>query len=235
MGSLSGGRYTIPGLDIDGTAGEMTHQALPLLRERRTRGSAALALALCLGLSGCAAGQSPSAGSSPSAGTLPSEAPSSASASPSPSSTLSPEEQEAFEQATQAALAFSQTIMDLYTGSRTDVNDMYFVATGDFRQRVMTNIAKGLAKGTRTVPLGAEATLVSAKPIKVQLQREQPRVIVRACIDATQATDIEADGTKRPGVREEYDYWVVQVDHLPAPGWAVTRMMGQPAKADRAC
>jgi hypothetical protein len=226
-----------PGTNIDGSAGDMTQQD-QLLRARLGRGGAVvLTLTLCLGLAACGTGASEGSGATATAGEAasPSDAPGSASATPTPSATLSAKEQEAFEQATQAALAFSQTITDLYSGTRSDVNDMYFVATSEIRERVMNNIARGLSEGTRTVPQGVEVTLIAAKPVKVQLERKQPRVIVRACIDATKATDIEADGTERPGVREELDYWVVKVDHLPEPGWAVTRLMGQPDQADRAC
>ena len=235
MAVMSVGRYTIPELDIDRSAGEMTNHAKPLRSERRRRSSvAALAVALCLGLTACGVGDTGGAGAS-AGSAMPSGAPSSPSASPSPTSTLSPEEQEAFKQASQTALAFTQTIMDLYTGARTDVNDMYLVATGDFRERVMGNIARGLADGTRTIPAGFQVRLASAEPLKVQLDRKQPRVVVRACVDWIGSTDIKADGTKDPGGRGERDFWVIKVDHLPEPGWAVSRMMVQEDPADREC
>ena len=58
---------------------------------------------------------------------------------------------------------------------------------------------------------------------------------IRPRARATAGTDIAADGTKSPGVREELDYTVVKTDYLPAPGWAVSDIMGQRDPEDRRC
>ena len=233
MAVMSVGRYTIPELYIDRSAGEMTNHAKPLRSERRRRSSvAALAVALCLGLTACGVGDTGGAGAS-AGSVMPSEAPSSSSASPSPTSTLSPEEQEAFEQATETVAAHSQTILDLYSGTRTDVNDMYLVATGDLLQQEMQSIATELARGLKTVPTGVQSSLVSSEPVSFELDRQKPRVVIRACIDERHATDVEPDGTEVPGVREELDYEVLRIN--PAQGWRVSRVTGHADPNDRAC
>ncbi len=77
------------------------------------------------------------------------------SASPSPSSTLSAAEQAAFEEATAVVLAYRQTIADLYSGARTDLNDLDKVATGELLDRTCTTCQQGLAPGlSQSEPVG---------------------------------------------------------------------------------
>ena len=82
-------------------------------------------LAAGLLLAGCSGDPDP-VGTSPSA-----SASASASPSPSPTSTLTAEEQQAFEEATKVVLAYRQTITDLYSGARTNLNDLNEVAAGE--------------------------------------------------------------------------------------------------------
>ena len=197
----------------------------------RTLRPAVVAGALALLLTACSP-DSPTPSVSPS--TTASQP--SASASPTPTSTLTPAAQEAFEQATSVALAFRQTGVDLYTGSRTDVNDLNdVVAAGDLLDRELKNASQGLSQGYRSEPAGAQLVLISADPVSIDLDADPPRVVVRACIDATGVTDVAPDGKRTPGVREQLDYTVVSTDYLPAPGWAVLKVTGERDPKDRTC
>lgn len=155
---------------------------------------------------------------------------------PTPTSTLTPAQQEAFEQATDVVLAYQQTIIDLYTGARTKVNDLNsVVAPGDLLDASLRSVSRGLSQGYRMEPANAEVVLVSAEPRDIRLADDPPTVVVRACLDESAVTSVGPDGATKPGVREEVDYTVVQTDYLPAPGWAVESMRGEPDAEDRAC
>ncbi len=197
----------------------------------RTLRFAAAAGALALLLTACSP-DSPIPSTSP----TPAASQTWASASPTPTSTLTPSEQEAFEQATSVALAFRQTGVDLYTGARTDVNDLNdVVAAGDLLDRELKNVSQGLSQGYSSQPAGAQLVLVSAQPLSIDLDADPPRVVVRACIDATGVTDVAPGGKRTPGVREQLDYTVVTTDYLPAPGWAVLKVTGERDPEDRTC
>ncbi len=200
---------------------------------RRTLRPAAIAGALALMLTACTPNDSPS----PSATlTGPGSPTPTVSTSASPTSTLTPAEQEAFDQATAVALAYRQTGVDLYSGARTSVNDLNdVVAAGDLLDRELRNVSQGLSQGYRSEPLGAQLVLVSAEPVRIELDSDPSTVVVRACIDAGAVTDVAPDGTRTPGVREQLDYTVVKTDYLPEPGWAVLRVTGERDPEDRAC
>lgn len=190
---------------------------------------AAAAGALALLLAGCSPDSSaPSTSPTPTA--------SQTSAAPTPTSTLAPAEQEAFDQATDVVMAYRQTGVDLYTGARTDVNDLNaVVAIGDLLDRELKNVSQGLTQGYSSEPIGAQVTLVSAEPVSIDLDADPPTVVVRACIDASGVTDVAPDGTRTPGVREQLEYTVVTTDYLPAPGWAVLKVTGAKDPKDRKC
>ncbi len=97
-------------------------------------------------LAGCSSDPDPVATTSPSAKPSTS-AEGVASASASPSSTLTPEEQQAFEEATKVVLAYRQTITDLYSGARTNLNDLNKVAAGELRDKGLKNIQQSLTDG----------------------------------------------------------------------------------------
>lgn len=160
---------------------------------------AAAAGALALLLAGCSPDSSaPSTSPTPTA--------SQTSAAPTPTSTLAPAEQEAFDQATDVVMAYRQTGVDLYTGARTDVNDLNaVVAIGDLLDRELKNVSQGLTQGYSSEPIGAQVTLVSAEPVSIDLDADPPTVVVRACIDASGVTDVAPDGTRTPGVREQLE------------------------------
>ncbi len=196
---------------------------------RLLRPTAAAAGVLALLLAGCFPDTTePSTSPTPTA--------SQTTASPTPTTTLTPAEQEAFDQATDVAVAYQQTIVDLYTGARTDVNDLNdVVATGDLLDASLKNMSQGLSQGYSAEPPGAQIVLVSAEPVSIELDGKPPTVVVRACIDQTGVTIIQPDGSTNPGLRDELDYTVVKTDYLPKPGWAVESMSGDPDPEDRRC
>lgn len=182
-------------------------------------------------LAGCSGGS----GTEQAAPTQASSAASSPAASASPSSTLTAAEQRAFEEATAVVLAYRQTIADLYSGARTDLNDLDKVATGDLLDRGLQNIQQGLSQGYRSEPLGVELELVSAEPVSISMNKEPPTIVVRACIDATGLTDVAPDGSRTRGARELSDYHLAMADYLPRPSWAVTRETAERSPEDRRC
>ena len=166
----------------------------------------------------------------PVATTSPSEKPSTsaegvASASASPSSTLTPEEQQAFEEATKVVLAYRQTITDLYSGARTNLNDLNRVAAGELRDKGLKNIQQSLTDGWRRQPEGVELVLVSAEPVELDLAEDPNTVVVRACIDATGVTIVDPEWSPHLGHQgANCDYHVTRTAYLPDPGWAVTQV-----------
>lgn len=158
-----------------------------------------------------------------------------ASASPTPTSSLTPAQQEAFEQATDVVLAFEQTILDLYTGARSRVNDLDNYATGELLEATRRNVSQGLAQGYRTEPEGAQVALISAEPGRIKLTKDPATIEVRTCVDHTSVTDIAPDGTRTTGNREQLTYSVVKTTHLPDPGWAVSAITGEADAEDRRC
>lgn len=199
------------------------------MTSRLLRPAAAGAFALLL--AGCSP-DSPGPSTSP----TPTASQTSASASPSATSTLTPAEQEAFDQATDVVVAYQQTIVDLYTGARTDINDLNdVVASGDLLDASLRNASQALSQGYSAEPPSAQVVLVSAEPVGTNLDSDPPTVVVRACIDQSAVTIVKPDGSTSAGLRDELDYTVVKTDYLPDPGWAVESMVGDPDPQDRAC
>lgn len=157
------------------------------------------------------------------------------SASPSPTSTLTAAQQEAFEQATDVVMSYRQTITDLYSGVRTRINDLDNYVTEPQLERERSAVQKGLTAGRRAEPRGVQLGLASAEPIKIKLKSDPATVVVRVCIDATNVTDIDGEGDRQPGVREQLDYTVVKTTYLPDPGWAVKSVTGESDPKDRTC
>ena len=176
------------------------------------------------------ASASASHSSSPAPSTRPSGSP-----SPSPTTTLTADQQEAFEQATDVVMAYRQTIIDLYSGARTRVNDLDNYVTGDFLETERMAVSQGVSQGNRSEPKGVQLTLVSAEPVKVNLKADPPMVLLWACIDGTAVTGVDADGTEHPGKRERAQYQVVKTTYLPDPGWAVEAVKAAKDPEDRAC
>jgi hypothetical protein len=144
--------------------------------------------------------------------------------SPSATSTLSAAEQQAFEEATAVVLAYRQTITDLYSGARTDLNDLNDVATGELLDKGLMNIQQSLGEGWSVVPSGVQVAIVSSALLRSDLESDPNRVELRACLDASDVTEIDPQGGRRPGVREQLDYTIIRTSYLPAPGWAVSEV-----------
>lgn len=195
---------------------------------------AVVGVAVLLVASGCGDGggveQGTPAASSPGSGT-PSVTPS---ATPSATASLNPEEQQAFEEATETVLAYRQTVIDLLSGSRTNLNDLNAVVTGELLQDDLKNMQTNLSEGRRADP-GAEAVLVGAQPVDVDLDGDPPTVRLRACVDLTAITFTSADGSREPGTRGQADYVLVKTDYLPPPGWAVAKVQGPADEEARRC
>ncbi|MGB7963925.1 MAG: hypothetical protein WCF12_13350 [Propionicimonas sp.] len=205
-----------------------------MVRHRPT--AAAAGVLLLAGLTGCT-GSSEPGGDATSSSPSPSASPTSpAPASPTPTSTLDPAQQEAFEQASGVVLAFRQTWLDLYTGARTDLNDLNdVVAAGDLLDASLLKVQDDLNQGVTAEPKNAQVVLVTAEPETVRLKAEPPTVVVQACIDGTAATTNYPDGSQEKGVREQFSYTVIKTTYLPDPGWAVLEMKGPPDPELRRC
>ncbi len=132
-------------------------------------------------------------------------------------------------------LAYRQTITDLYSGARTNLNDLNEVATGDLVDQDLKDIQSSIGDGWKGEPRGAELVLVSAQPIKVSTAMDPSTVFVRACIDASAVTDVSPSGRRSEGSREELDYTVTKTTYLPPPGWAVSRVSSEAKKDERQC
>jgi hypothetical protein len=198
----------------------------------------ALIAALVIVLAGCTDDTPPPADSSPTiSATGSASAPSSSTPTASASSTLAADEQQAFDDATDAVVAYNQTWVDLYTGARTNLNDLHTVlAEGDLLDASLKKAQQDLDAGAYATPKGAQIALVSSEPVSVKLSKEPPTVVLKACVDSTAVTTFESKGSKpEPGVREEVTYTVVQTTYLPDPGWAVQKMEGPADPEKRRC
>ena len=185
-------------------------------------------------LTGCSGDPAVVPDTSPSA--APSTSTSAEASSPaSPSGTLSAEEQKAFDEATEVVLAYRQTLVDLYSGARTQLNDLNDVATGELLERNLATTQQDLVAGQRSEPVGATVLLDYATPVRVDLGGNPDSIVVRACVDATGITSVKPDGTKSRGIRQEADYTLVRTAYLPAPGWAVSRTQVAKNPEDRVC
>ncbi len=185
-------------------------------------------------LTGCSSDPDPvvsaSASAAPSASASASGS-ASPSAAPSPTSTLTAAEQEAFDEATAAVMAYRQIGVDLYSGERTQINDLDDFTTGTLRTQEVNGVAQALAQGYSSEPRGAQLELVGAEALKVRLQKAPPTVVVRACIDGTEVTIVDPEGARTTGVREVLDYTVILKDW----GWAVAEVAGERDPRDRSC
>jgi hypothetical protein len=132
---------------------------------------------------------------------------------------LTDAEAQAFREATEVVVAYRQTVVDLLSGARTDLNDLNLVVTGSLLQDDLKNMQAGLTAGRKAEP-GARVVLVSAQPVQIELE-EEDRARVRACIDLTGITFTQPDGSTNQGSRGQADYVLVRTDYLPSPGWAV--------------
>ena len=198
------------------------------------------AAVLLLAQTGCTNSTPPPADGSPTTSSASTASPavsSTPAATPSPTSTLTTTEQQAFDEATDAVMAYRQTWVDLYTGARTNLNDLHTVlAGGELLDASLRTIQQDLNSGVSSTPKGAQIALVSAEPVTMKLKKDPPTVVIRACIDATSVmTKLSADDPPHEGVREEATYTVIKTSYLPLPGWAVLEMTGPADPENRRC
>ena len=185
-------------------------------------------------LTGCSSEPAQSPATSPSAPPSTS-ASADPSAPPSPSSSLAAAEHQAFDEAREVVLAYRQTSTDLYSGARTNLNDLNLVAAGELRDKGLTNVQQSLGEGWISEPSGAQLELVWARPINVDLAADPNLVVVSACLDASSVVDVSPEGSRDVGAREKADYEVTRTEYLPEPGWAVTGVSGAASPEDRQC
>ena len=163
-------------------------------------------LAAGLLLAGCSGDPDP-VGTSPSASA---SAQPSASPSPSPTSTLTAEEQQAFEEATKVVLAYRQTITDLYSGARTNLNDLNEVAAGEQRRAGPARTSsRASARGGVVEPEGAQFVLVSAEPVEVNLD-DDPDTVVVARLHRRDRRDRASSPTGRAHARASGRSWTTR-------------------------
>lgn len=173
-------------------------------------------------LGGCSGGQGPdpdSSGSSPTVTASPTQ--STGSPAPSPTWSLTAAEQKAFEEASAAVLAYRQTGIDLFSGARTNLNDMDMVATGDLLNRDLSSLQKSLLAGWKAEP-GATVVLTWAQPLAASISASPPSVRVRVCIDLRGIQFTLPDGSHQQGTQGQADYTVVKTRRTAPHEWAVS-------------
>lgn len=184
-------------------------------------------------LGGCSGGQGPdpdSSGSSPTVTASPTQ--STGSPAPSPTWSLTEAEQKAFEEASAAVLAYRQTGIDLFSGARTNLNDMDMVATGDRLNRDLADLQQSLLAGWKAEP-GATVVLTWAQPLEANLTDNPPSVLVRACIDLRGIEFTQPDGTKSMGTQGQSDYLMVKTSREAPHQWAVSKVTAE--ESDKPC
>lgn len=140
---------------------------------------------------------------------------------------------QAYDGATEAVVAYVQTVADLYTGKRTSLDDLAVVAVAPELDVAQRSIAQARALGYYSEPLGALVALVSADPYSIELGASPASVLLKACIDTTDVITVTPTGTRRSGVRQRLEYLVLQADSGPA-GWVVSEVKNERPQ-DRAC
>ncbi|MCU0284325.1 MAG: hypothetical protein MUD13_10600, partial [Candidatus Nanopelagicales bacterium] len=140
-----------------------------------------------------------------------------ASPNPSPALTdaagreLTEAEAQAFREATDVVVAYRQVVIDLLSGSRTELNDLNSVVQGDLLDDDLRNMQRSIVDGRRAKS-GAQVVLVSSTPVSVDLGTEPPKVRVRACMDLSEIEFTQPDGSRNAGTRGQADYIVTQAD-----------------------
>ena len=194
-------------------------------------------LAAGLLLAGCTSTPTPDSTTTPTASTPAQSTPAASSPNSTPNvpTTLTPEQQKAVKDATNAVMAARQIGVDLYSGARTRINDLDDVTTGDFHDETVRGVSLNLAQGWKSTPKGVQLKLVSAEPVKVNLTKDPPTVVIRACIDGSDVVAVKPGGSETRGVREVLDYTVVYTTERLNPKWAVSKATGAADPKDRAC
>ena len=194
-----------------------------VMRDRRTGQSAGAALLVgALALTGCSPDRGQAGVPSTDATASASTHASSAAATPtsSPSRSLTAEEQEAVKAATAVVLAYRQTIIDLYSGTRTNLNDLNKYATGDLLDADLRNVQHGLRDGW-TAKANGPVVVAEAEVLSADLERRIPQMRLRVCIDLTSIEFDDPEGTHRLGTRGQADYILVGAAGNSTATWRV--------------
>ena len=172
-------------------------------------------------LTGCSGGPAESPATTPSA---PPSASADPSAPPSPSSSLSAAEQQAFEEATEVVLAYEQAIYDILASPDPQLNDMNLVAAQPQLAIDLSSLQSIIAAGDTSLTETGPVTLVNAGPMRFNLTANTPSVVLLACVDRSANSGTTAEGPW-VGLRQRSQYRVVKTDYLPAPGWAIAKVL----------
>lgn len=179
----------------------------------------------CLLLAGCSTdGATPIAPPSSVAST---GANASASASPTPSSTLTAAQQQAIDETSAVVVAYEQMFYDLQADSDPYLNDINSVATAPQLDLDLLSLRQAVvlvAQGKKVVESTGPVTLATVDPVKVSLKSDPATVTLEVCIDKT-ATRSTYKGKVLDTTPQLARYRVVKTTYLPAPGWAVAKVL----------
>ena len=182
----------------------------------------ALLLAGGLLLTGCSGESAPSASTTPS--TAPEVSTSASSpATSSPTSTLTAEEQQAFEEATEAVRAYEQMFYDILADPQPNLNDMNNVAAQPQLALDLEGLQQIFSAGETSITATGPVAIAFTEPIDVAQGGEPQTVVLVACVDRSANSGIES-GKPWTGLREKAQYEVLKTTYLPSPGWAVARV-----------
>jgi hypothetical protein len=186
----------------------------------------ALAGALCAGLllAGCSGDPQPVDSSSTPSASATGRAQPSGSTSPAPTSTLTAEEQQAFEEATEAVRAYAQTFYNILSDPTPTLNDLNAVAAQPQLALDLKSLQGILSAGEITFDKTGPVFVAAAEPTYVNLEGDPPTIVVVACVDRSANSGTEA-GDPWTGRRQQSRYQVVKTDYLPQPGWAVAKVL----------
>ncbi len=148
-------------------------------------------------------------------------------ASPTPSSTPAAEKQQALDEATATVLAYEQAIYDILADPTPTLNDINNYATQPLLADSLESLldkSLEVASGKVVILDTGPVTLDQVEPIKIDLKASPPVVVLEACLDRT-GTNVTYEGKRVEPPRQRFRYRVVKTTYLPAPGWAVSKMM----------
>jgi hypothetical protein len=153
-----------------------------------------------------------------------------ASPNPSPALTdaagreLTEAEAQAFREATDVVVAYEQTIYDILSSPSPDLDLLAKVSAQpqlDLDRRSLQGIiSSGNTQVSRTGPVA----LIDSAAVRVDISRNDRRVVMLACVDRSENAGT-TDGEAWEGRRQRAEYRVTGTDYLPAPGWAVARVL----------
>lgn len=149
------------------------------------------------------------------------------SATPEVRPTFSAEQQRAVEDATEAVRAYEQTFYDIVADSTPYLNDMNSVAVDPQLDRDLRSLQRIVVGGKTTVESAGPVVIDGAEVLKVNRKAKVVSMTALVCVDATAAHGME-NGKSWTGRRQQMRYVLVQTSHLPAPGWAVSRVLPTP-------